>query len=189
MFDWLKSVIKPKIQNDPWVIYRENRLSDIPSVDVDHFPRKELLTGKGLYAYRSVFLIPEQDAIRVKNALSNEFDVSGDATYFQFDATNEKGLTVHVGIRREFNGAVVELLTNSVTLLAALDGLKLHSLAPPLVFPDIDPTGLGSLQGNIEFWWFFYFLPFWTSLNEDDRASLLNNYGPAWSEFILAHAE
>jgi hypothetical protein len=188
MPSWIKKFFRQKRNNDshdPWVVYRTNRMDTQPEVNVKHFPFKDSLLSEGLYAYRLVFLVSEIDASRVKNVIENEFPLKTDKLYFTAELSNSQNLYIHAGIRREFNGAMVEMLTNNADLLNDLDNLELQTLPPWITFPDFDPDGFYCLQGNIEFWWSFFFVPFWESLDLDRKIFYLENAHDNWKELFL----
>ncbi|MDR1708535.1 MAG: hypothetical protein LBS70_02315 [Candidatus Accumulibacter sp.] len=186
MLDRIRNWLKPKA--DPRLVYKENRLGDSPPVDTERFPRKAPLFGKGLFAYRCLFLVSERDAARVQSALCEEFPLAKRAIPCEEAATNARGFSVHAGLRPEFNGVVVELLTNSAALFASLDALRMQTLPPWLAFPDLDPEGIGSLQGSLDYWWRWLFMPYFSSLNEAEKNSFLESCPPGWAEFIRFHA-
>ncbi len=49
----------------------------------------------------------------------------------------------------------------------------------------IDPEGLGSLQGDIDYWWTYLWLPFWLSLSQERWSAL--DLDTEWCEFIVMH--
>jgi hypothetical protein len=59
-------------------------------------------------------------------------------------------------------------------------------LAPWETFPDVDASGLGSLQGNLEHWWQYCWWPYWQSLTGEQRNEWLQD--PAnpevWREYV-----
>jgi hypothetical protein len=182
---WVKKLLRPKIENDPWILYKENLLEEFPPVNKEHYPQKELLLAEtGLYVYRLIFLISEEDVLRLKNIIAAEFFLSSDSIYFAAELTNDRGLSIHIGIQPEFNGAKVMMFTNSVTLLASLDDLNLASIPPWIVFPDFNPKGILGLQGNLDYWWHRLFLPYWVLLEKDKKREFLQSAPSEWVEFI-----
>lgn len=173
-------------KKDPLDAYRIDHLAG-RTVDAAVFPQKDLLVGEGLYAYRLTFMVSNENAGRVRSAIATQFVIPSDDRFFVIELTNSLGYSIHGAVRPEFNGAVVEMLTNCVDLLHSLDGLQLQPLAPWLAFPDFEPEGVGSLQGNIEFWWWHFWAPFWRSLPEERRQRYLRESPPEWAEFIDTH--
>ncbi|WP_148716702.1 hypothetical protein [Chitinolyticbacter meiyuanensis] len=173
-------------KKDPLDAYRVDHLAG-RTVDAATFPQKDLLVGEDLYAYRLTFMVSNDDADRVRSAIATQFLIPSVGRYFIVEVTNSRGYSIHGAVRPEFNGAVVEMLTNSVDLLHTLDALQLQPLQPWLAFPGFDPEGVGSLQGNIEFWWSHFWAPFWRSLSAARRLQYLQSAPAVWAEFIETH--
>jgi hypothetical protein len=192
MLNWIRKTITARIRPtsytskfDPWVVYKENHLYTQGNINTKHYPFKELLSSEGLYAYRLTFLVSEAETIRIRSAIKQEFPLLTNELYFRDELVNSQNLHVHVGLRKEFNGDIVEILTNSVALLNALDELELKTLPPWVTFPDFDPVGFHSLQGNIEHWWEYYFADFWCSLGREERLDYIQNAPYRWKELFM----
>jgi hypothetical protein len=56
---------------------------------------------------------------------------------------------------------------------------------PSTSFPDIAPDSYGSLQGDLDFWLYHLWLPFWNSLTSAQQEQL--PIDKAWREFIESH--
>ncbi|WP_447824518.1 hypothetical protein [Aeromonas salmonicida] len=84
-----------------------------------------------------------------------------------------------------FAGTVVSFASDDLDVLEALQQTKLEPPLPADSFPWIDPEGLGSLQGDVEYWWMHLWLPFWVSLNQEEQLAL--DLEPEWREFIVIH--
>lgn len=171
---------------DPLDVYRVDHLAG-RKVDLLRFPQKARVDGEGLYAYRLCFSVSDQDADRVRSAIATQFLIPSDGRYFSISVTNSRGHSIHGEIRAEFNGAVVELLTNCVDLLYTLDGHQLRTIAPWKAFPELDPRSIGALQGSIEFWWSQYWMPYWAALSEAQQLRYLKSAPLEWAEFITLH--
>jgi hypothetical protein len=67
--------------------------------------------------------------------------------------------------------------------------MGLSSIPPWVAFPDVDPEIIGSLQGSIDYWWTWFWLPFWEAKSNKERTDYLikNNASPEWKEFIELH--
>jgi len=81
-------------------------------------------------------------------------------------------------------GVILMLVSNSAHLLQALPDLS--PPAPWQVFPDVDASGLGSLQGSLEHWWNHYWWPYWQNLTPQQRASWLDDarHPEGWREYV-----
>lgn len=84
-----------------------------------------------------------------------------------------------------FAGTVVSFASDDLDVIDALQQTRLYPPLPADSFPSIDPESLGSLQGDMEYWWTYLWLPFWEALNQEERLAL--NLEPDWREFIAIH--
>ncbi|HGY1013661.1 TPA: hypothetical protein ACNUUK_001941 [Aeromonas salmonicida subsp. smithia] len=84
-----------------------------------------------------------------------------------------------------FAGTVVSFASDDLDVLEALQQTKLEPPLPADSFPWIDPEALGSLQGDMEYWWMHLWLPFWVSLNQEEQLAL--DFEPEWREFMAIH--
>jgi hypothetical protein len=82
------------------------------------------------------------------------------------------------------------MVTNAVALLKRIDALDLAPSPPWNVFPDADPSTLGSLQGSMEHWFNWLFLPYWRSADVATRSHYATRHGASkeWLEFLALHA-
>ncbi|TWI69243.1 hypothetical protein IP91_00309 [Pseudoduganella lurida] len=167
--------------------YPASALEAAPSLAV--FPPKLFLGDQDVHAYRTEFMVNLEDATRVATAISSEFDSVSDRA-FQEGSANNGSKAVHFSLRPEFGGAVATIVTNSGALLGKIDGLDLHPSPPWIVFPEIEPETVGSLQGSIEYWWDWFFLPYWLAATTQERLRYLDQYNasPQWREFVTLHA-
>lgn len=167
--------------------YPQSALS--PAQDLANYPAKVFLGEKNIFAYRLEFMVSEHDAARVVQAVGSEFDLPSTAT-FQEGPTQKGSLSLHFSSRPEFGGAVVVMVTNSIPLLKKIDALDLAPPPPWIVFPEADPSALGSLQGAMEHWFDWMFLPFWNSADAAARSRYLAKHGASeeWREFLALHA-
>lgn len=181
----ITKLFQPK--NDLSKIYTAPLFSK-EGVNLIKFPIKDSLVGQGIYAYRLQFMVSEANADRLILLILSTFDGVGNNTFQEGSFKNNKGESIHFSVRSEFNGAVIEMVTNSIPLLKAIDLLNLTPLPPWMVFPNIDPTALGALQGDVAYWWTWFWSPFWDNAsNEEKEKYLLNNNGSTeWIEAIRA---
>lgn len=160
-----------------------------PAQDFANYPAKVFLGTKNIFAYRLDFMVSEPDAARVVHAVGTEFALPSPAT-FQEGHIKKGSLSLHFSSRPEFGGAVIVIVTNSIPLLNEIDALDLAPPPPWIVFPDADPSALGSLQGAMEYWFDWHFFPFWNSADTAARSHYLAKHGAskAWLEFVALHA-
>lgn len=153
------------------------------------YPEKSFLGAKGVFAYRMEFMVSERDGARVVEAIASDFELASRAT-FQEGPASGGGKSIHFSLRPEFGGALVVIVTNSVRLIEKIDALRLQPPPPWIVFPAVDPSTLGSLQGSLEYWWDWLFLPFWNAADASAKASYLEKFPASaeWMEFLETHA-
>lgn len=84
-----------------------------------------------------------------------------------------------------FAGTTVSFACNDLDVLETLQQTRLDPPLPADSFPWIDPEGLDSLQGDMEYWWTYLWLPFWLSLSQERQSAL--ELEPEWREFIAMH--
>ncbi|WP_368172958.1 hypothetical protein [Aeromonas sp. R2-1] len=84
-----------------------------------------------------------------------------------------------------FAGTVVSFASDDLDVIDALQQIRLEPPLPADSFPLIDPESLGSLQGDMEYWWTSLWLPFWEALSQEERLAL--SLEPEWREFIAIH--
>ena len=153
------------------------------------YPRKDFLGVNGVYAYRVQFMAAAVDAESVLGVIRDHFKIERFDVFQAGSARNDKGESIHFSIHPEFNGAVVELVSNSIPFFESLDKLGIQPPPPWVAFPEIVPDALGSLQGSIDYWWTWYWEPFWETASDEEKTRYLvdNHASPQWSLCIKAH--
>ena len=147
------------------------------------YPQKHDLIDKNIYAYKVNMMITKNGLITLKKILIKYFPLN-------FDNINNKPI-VHEGIAialtNEFNGTVMYLITNNINLLNDIDLAKLSPPPPWIVFPNEDPRGLGSMQGDMEYWFLNHWDPFWNSLNFNNKRQYLKIFrtNKYWSYYLM----
>lgn len=158
----------------------------------DCFPAVTDMRRFGLDAYRVLFMPSASSLLKLRSLIADSgFDIAL-GRISNFDILRHKnGETVFVGEYSEFGGAVFVLLTNSVHFLKLIHALKLTPAAPWIVFPDVDPEGLGRMEGELGYWWENHWLQFWETLSKEEQDKYLEqNSAPAdWIEFFNFYAE
>lgn len=181
LFDKLRAAlgIKTELQK----IYTANLLPG-PVDGLAKYPPKDFVAEQGVYAYRIECMLA--DASSLVDCLRSYFPSVEKTAFQEGPHCASNGESTHFAIRPEFKGATVELLTNSVSLLRAIDALHLTPPPPWKVFPHIDASTLGSLQGDMDYWWWMYWGPFWDAASPSVRAEYLQLHKPnqAWAEYI-----
>jgi hypothetical protein len=161
------------------------------SGSLSQYPKKDFLFEQDVYAYRLQFATSLNESKAVIALIASSFNIPNLENFQEGTARNKIGESIHYAVRKEFNGAVVELVTNSLHFLNSLDALDLKPMPPWIAFPDVEPMSIGSLQGDIDYWWAWYWLPFWRQSNATERMYYLmkNKSSDDWREFIEFHGE
>lgn len=148
------------------------------------YPPKAFASEEGIYAYRMWLSVV--DASGVVACLRNYFPTVESGVIQQGMHSGSNGESLNLAIYSEFKGTTVALLTNSVDSLRAIDALRLTPLPPWIVFPHIDPDTLGSLQGDVDFWFWQYWGPFWDAASQSERAEYMDLHKPStgWIEYF-----
>lgn len=96
---------------------------------------------------------------------------------------------INISISQEFAGSTITLLTNDLSLFDRIEEGHYSPPPPWIVFPEYDPETLGSLQGDIDYWWYTYWSPFWRRMPASQQAQYLKDHGAtdAWAECIRCH--
>ena len=154
----------------------------MPNQALARYPRKEFLGAQAVFAYRLSFMVNIEHASKLVSAIREHFPSVDERNLQEGEHRNSVGESIHFAVRSEFNGATVEMLTNSDSLLLALDALQLEPPPPWIAFPNIDPDTLGSRQGAIDYWWNIYWQPFWAcqSSPKRQRFNEKNNIPSEW---------
>jgi hypothetical protein len=80
---------------------------------------------------------------------------------------------------------LLELASDDLDVITALQYKRFEPQLPSESFPSIDLEGLGSLQGDMEYWWVNLWFPFWQALSLERQSAL--DLDSEWREFILMH--
>lgn len=191
-----KSLIGLKNNNKSLTLHRkelENTyLSSILSSHVyssKNYPFPFFLKEKNIYAYNLYFMSTIEKKEAILDVILTNFNVQETNEYRQAKGINDLNESIHFSISPEFNGYSFQIVTNSLVFLEQLDLLKIEPPPPWIVFPEIDPDTLGSLQGSIDYWWYVYWTPFWQKLSTQEKQEYynINNASPEWIECIDIH--
>lgn len=150
---------------------------------INNYPEIDHCLYDQIQAYNALFLVDTsytQEIVELINRHSTmSYELKRDKKYQ--DLSNEKTF-VKVNIFSDFNGDIIHLITDNENLIS---DLLIHHHQPPspeISFPEVYPLGLGSLQGNIDFWLNSLWMPFYLSLSEDERNKL--QLPPDWFEYL-----
>lgn len=151
------------------------------------YPRKTFLGQQGLFAYHAILMITDGE-------LDNFFELAGklfDQALIKQGNTkiysNSNGGALQFSIRQEFNGLIIELTTNSKTLLEQLDALFKAPPPPWFAFTKMEPIeAVMDKQGSLEYWWEWIWSPFWGYAPIEIRTAYLKDHKASdeWAECL-----
>jgi len=87
----------------------------------------------------------------------------------------------------QFNGICADISTNDVEVCRRVIAMNLRPPEPWVAFPELAETAFGFLQGNIEYWWYVYWEPYWESLDKDKQDAFLAGATDAWQACFWRH--
>lgn len=154
------------------------------------YPLRTFLGEQGIYAYLIQIHVPTRDMEAVRDLVGTVFPRLDFAIDRQIDVRNDDGESVQLMAWREFNGIRFDLITNSSRLLKLFEEQPVAPPPPWEAFPRLDdPTTLGSLQGDVEYWWSYCWSPYWDCRTDQQRNAYLTAVGASkeWIECIEVH--
>ncbi|CAM7806029.1 hypothetical protein [Enterobacter hormaechei] len=163
------------------------RSSFFPLIELKcSYPFFRSLERNNIYAYSSRIMVKPEGIKKIESTVKALFckEITQEKEFISF-----KGKALHYFKFEEFDQTVIDIITNNVDFIRKILCEKLEPPAPDVVFPDCDFESLGSLQGNIEFWWDVYWSPFWNALSEEDKMIYLhqNNISNGLRDFLMLH--
>ncbi|WP_139186096.1 MULTISPECIES: hypothetical protein [Burkholderiaceae] len=130
-----------------------------------------------------VHLLPEK-VPALREVVTQGYELIGKNTYAgRTDAGNR--LIFHT--YEEFNGICAEISTNDVEVCRRVIAMDLRPPEPWVAFPELAETAFGFLQGNIEYWWYVYWEPYWESLDKGKQDAFLAGATDAWQACFWRH--
>lgn len=136
-----------------------------------------------IQTYNTLFLVDTkytQEIVEVINEyLTTPYELKRDKK--PQDLSNKEKL-LKVNIFPDFNGDIIHLITDSEELISNLFKNHHQPPNPEISFPEVDAGGLGSLQGSIDFWLNWLWMPFYLSLPADEKKKL--QLPPDWIEYL-----
>ncbi len=145
------------------------------------FPEKIDLSESNIYGYSIRIMLTEESYLIFRIIIQN---------YYKIDILNEKQFVkagIALAVTNEFRGIVVNLITNNNDLLIEIDKSNLYTPPPWIVYPNEDPRYLGSLQGEIDYWFYFIWHPFWNSLSLEEKKNYFRKTKPNryWANYLM----
>lgn len=155
------------------------------------YPRKNFLGQKGLFAYHVIMMIAESEFEEFCSLVNRIYEHSKVRLEQESVYSNCDGSSLKLNVRREFNGLIIELITNSKTFLEQLDATFKAPPAPWFAFPGMAPIeAIMSKQGSLEYWWNSIWNPFWLHASDEARMAYLKQHGASdeWIEYLAEPA-
>lgn len=195
-FEWMKSRTKSgkgqKVLHSVFgfTLDEARRLygpADINPLPVEEcvYPTLRYRSDWNLRAASALFQVDSAWADGVINRATAGYTLVSAGFYSQTD----RGQHINIESEIKFDGTMISILTNDLTVFRRMTEDK-HSPPPPwAVFPEYDPDSLGSLQGEIDFWWYTFWDPFWRSMSEAQQEQYLTDAQATkgWAECIRCH--
>lgn len=164
-------------------VFNKRIITEIPREYVNSYPLiSDWMHGR---AYELTFLVSEEDYTNLR-VIFKELGYSIDEFTQDRVIGNESGSSSYLlSIKRDFTGIVLSIISNDHNLVVKIKKARLRPPMPSTSFPDIDPDSYGSLQGDLDFWFYHLWLPFWSSLTSEEKEQL--PIDKAWRDFIESH--
>lgn len=154
------------------------------------YPPSRFLGEQDIYAELVQLHVRDEELETLLQLVGRYFPLLPLSSGGKIDVSNDLGESLRLSRWSEFNGTRVDLLTNSAFLIRGIQGQLLPPPAPWQAFPGIsDPDALGSLQGDIEYWWDHFWSPFWNGLSPVQREAYLTRVSASanWIDCIHRH--
>ncbi|MHA6491918.1 hypothetical protein ACX0MV_01570 [Pseudomonas borbori] len=172
-----------------------NRLGHKDSVkgveNFSSYPRKIFLGQQGLFAYHATLMITDSEFEDFCELVRKMFAQATIKQGIEANYSSGDGSTLQLSVRQEFNGLIIELITNSRTLLEELDTFFNAPPPPWFAFPMMEPIEAAmAKQGSLQYWWEFIWSPFWDYAPIEIRAAYLRDHKASheWAECLAGQA-
>lgn len=174
-----------------WVIVRGWLMAlytDKPSI-MKRYPYKAILEERdsNLQSIIYCFIVfPILDFSKFIDLLATHFQ--GKEIESEHSFQNEGGDNLSISYREEFGGMAIELSTNSLILIEAIDVICPEPIPPWHTFPNAAPIEtIMNKQGSMDHWWSYVWIPFWTSLSHSEQERYLLRHGASedWQDALL----
>ncbi|MBV6821292.1 hypothetical protein KWG64_25460 (plasmid) [Rahnella sp. PD12R] len=170
--------------NDLSLIFTKEKFCIVK--DQEKYPNITPLVEDKVYAYRMFFCTKNSAEIEIVRIINQFFKLESKEESFHDAVLTFDNESVAYHSYNDFGGSVIRLITNSEGLIRKI--WAFHTTPPPpwVSFPHIDPDGLGSMQGNLSFWWDWMWLPFWKSMDASEQKKYLiaHSAPSSWVEYF-----
>ena len=179
LFNWVKK------RNDIQSLYVENEYIYVEGLE-KKYPLFISMIESDVYAYTSRFMIKDEDIDSIKELIKERFEgkLDHDKVCLKY-----LGQYLNYYFFTDIDKKVVDVITNNVSFIEAVHELKLTPPSPQTVFPDVNFETIGSLQGQMEYWWNVYWAPFWDVLDNTEKMAYIDseNLSADVIEFLQLH--
>lgn len=171
---WLSSLFFKRTSQEP---------QEILKAFTDTYPQVTLSKEMNERAYNLFFLIDTSTTEKLIQLVQGytETKITLNNTREPQDFSNEQ-VILKLNVFSDFNGHVVHIITDQTDLVSGIINSNFHPPKPEHSFPDISPLEYGSLQGNLDFWFNWLWVPYWQHLSKEDQKELAITAD--WVEFI-----
>ncbi|HIF9380586.1 TPA: hypothetical protein ACX6RR_000378 [Photobacterium damselae] len=147
------------------------------------YPKVTLSKEMNEQAYNLLFLINTESTAPLIQLIQRHagIRITLNDTKEPQDFSSEQ-VILKLNVFSDFNGHIVHLITDQTDLVSGIINSNFHPPKPEHSFPDISPLEYGSLQGNLDFWFNWLWLPYWQHLSKEEQKKLAITAD--WVEFI-----
>jgi len=164
-------------------VFSEKLITKIPMKYTNNYPlTSDWMNGR---AYALTFLISEECYSTFASTLNDLGYSIDESKQDNLISGKSKQISSFFSIRRAFSGVMPSIISNDCDLIVRIKEAQLQPPMPSTSFPELDPGNYGSLQGDLDFWFYHLWLPFWNSLTPEKQAKL--PIDKAWRSFIESH--
>ncbi|WP_277373442.1 hypothetical protein [Pseudomonas sp. AA-38] len=155
------------------------------------YPRKVFIGEQASATHYCVLMITEAEIHVLRDLIAERFGHTNIELEQVAELVNKDGELLKLSAREEFNGLIIELITNSQMFLERLDATFKAPPAPWFAFPDMAPIeAIMSKQGSLEYWWDNIWNPFWQHASDEVRMAYLKQHEASdeWIEYLVEPA-
>lgn len=152
------------------------------------YPVVQDLAEAGIRAFFAQFQVCESDVAPLVQATTLGYEPAGGAAYSK--ASGGEHFHIHLSQAPKFSGVVVAVVSDDAEVFHHIAECGFSPPPPWTVFPNLNPLGLGALQGDVAYWWRQFWSPYWNSLSPVERDTYLtsNSASADWADCVRLHS-
>ncbi len=165
------------------------QVSDLQERSLKYPAVSSLVHSLNVNAFYAHFQSESNQVDRIVKGATTGFNRVDENSYVK-SAENKGSCHLFISIGEEFSGAILSIISDDISVFERIAEANSSPPPPWVAFPDVDePLKLGSLQGDLEYWWDGYWLPFWENLSSEERVMYLQKYEATddWRQCIWLH--